>query len=176
MICYFQKRLKPSIKVEIKQQDREPIDFKEMVQRTVNAEAKVGLRSNTIVRDSDARCPRDNCPFNSTTSKVQTQGTTDKESKPEESRSKKAKLAESKNLALPQSESTEPDKTSHTDKKREYLKKKKKKRDRKNNILATRDNANAVEVSEKKKRDNRSDKKCYNCQKKSHFLRNCPDA
>ena len=27
MICYFRKGLKPSIKVEMEQQDREPIDF-----------------------------------------------------------------------------------------------------------------------------------------------------
>ena len=31
MICYFQKGLKPSIKVEIEQQDREIIDFEEIV-------------------------------------------------------------------------------------------------------------------------------------------------
>ena len=31
MICYFREGLKPSIKVEIEQQDRESIDFEEMV-------------------------------------------------------------------------------------------------------------------------------------------------
>ena len=71
MICYFREGLKPSIKVEMEQQDRESIDFKEMVQRVVNAKAKTGLRSSTIVWESDAHCPRDHCPSHNTSSKVQ---------------------------------------------------------------------------------------------------------
>ena len=70
MICYFRKDLKPSIKVKMEQQDRESIDFEEMMQRTVIAEAKVGLRSSTMVRDSDARCPRGHHPSHNTSSKV----------------------------------------------------------------------------------------------------------
>ena len=57
MICYFREGLKPSIKVEIEQQDREAIDFEEIVQKVVNAEAKASLRSSAMVRDSDIRCP-----------------------------------------------------------------------------------------------------------------------
>ena len=57
MICYFRVGLKPSIKVEMEQQDREAIDFKEMVQRAVNVEAKAGLRSSAMIRDSDICCP-----------------------------------------------------------------------------------------------------------------------
>ena len=49
MICYFWEGLKPSIKVEIEQQDRALTSFKEMVQKAVNAEAKTGLRSSIIV-------------------------------------------------------------------------------------------------------------------------------
>ena len=70
MIFYFQEDLKPSIKVEIKKQDRESIDFEEMVQSAVNAEAKAGLRSSTMVRELDARCPRGHCPSHNTSSKV----------------------------------------------------------------------------------------------------------
>ena len=50
MICYFREGLNPFIKVKMEQQDRESMDFKEMVQRTVNAETKAGLRSSTMVR------------------------------------------------------------------------------------------------------------------------------
>ena len=70
MICYFREGLKPSIKVEIEQQDRESIDFKEIVQRTVNAEAKAGLRSSTIVRGLDIRYPRGHRYSNTTASKL----------------------------------------------------------------------------------------------------------
>ena len=150
----------------MEQQDRESMDFEEMVQRAVNAEAKAGLRSSTMVRESDARCPRSHRPSHNTSSKVQTQGTTAKKPRTEESRPKEAKSTN----APPHSESTEPGKTSRTDKRREYLEKKKKKRDRKNNTPATGDNAN--EISEKKKR---GDDRCYNCQKKGHFSRNCPE-
>ena len=145
------------------------MDFEEIVQKTVNAEAKAGLQSSTIIRDLDARCPRDHRPSNNTPLKVLTQGITGKKSKPEESRPKKVKSAEGKNPAPPRSESIEPEKTSCIDKKREYLEKKKKKRDRKNNTPATGDNANAIEVGEKKKWDNRGDGRCYNYQKKAIF-------
>ena len=72
MICYLREDLKPFIKVEIEQQDREAINFEEMVQRTVNAEAKAGLKSSAMVQDSDIYCPRGYRPSNSTASKVQT--------------------------------------------------------------------------------------------------------
>ena len=72
MICYFRKGFKPSIRVKMEQHDREAIDFEEMVQRAVNAEAKAGLRSSAMVRDSDIRCPQGHRPSNNTASKVQT--------------------------------------------------------------------------------------------------------
>ena len=92
MIYYFREGLKPSIKIEIKQQDRESINFEEIVQRAVNTEAKASLRSSTIVQNSDIRCPRGHRPSNSTISKVQTQGTTAKNfSRPEKPKSKDTK-------------------------------------------------------------------------------------
>ena len=121
-----------------------------------------------MVRESDARCPRGHRPSHNTFPKVHTQGTIAKEPRTEESRPKKAKSTD----APPHYKSAEPGKTSRTDKRMEYLEKKKKKRDRKNNTPATRDNTNAVEVGEKKKR---GDDRCYNCQKKGHFSRNCPE-
>ena len=127
-----------------------------------------------MVRNLDAYCSKDHSPSNNTTLKVQTQGIIGKKSKPEESRPKKTKLAEGKNPAPPRSKFTEPRKTSRIDKKSEYLEKKKK-RDQKNNTPVTGDNANAVEIDEKKKQDNWGDKRYYNCQKKGHFSRNCPE-
>ena len=170
MICYFRKGLKPLIKVEIEQQDRESINFEQMMQRAVNAEAKAGLRSSTMVRDLDICYPRDHCHSNSTTLKVQTQGITTKESKPEQSRPKELKSVEGKNPAPLYSESMKLGKTFRTDKRREYLKKK---RDRKNNTSTTEGNANVVNNG-KKKRNDQGDGRCYNCQKKCHFSKNYP--
>ena len=137
-----------------------------MVQRSVNAKAKASLRSSIIVRDIDSRCPRGHRSSQNTSTKVQTQGLTAKESKPKESRPKDLKPANGKTPAPPRT--NEPEKTSRQDKKKEYLKKK---RDRKNSTLATGNNA----IENEKKRNNQGDKKCYNYQKKGHFARNCPE-
>ena len=104
MICYFREDLKPSIKVEMEQQDRESINFEEIVQKTVNAKAKTGPKSSTMVQNSDIRFCRSHRPFNSTGSKVQTQGTTAKDSNLEEPKVKEAKPT------LPRAEASKPSK------------------------------------------------------------------
>ena len=98
----------------MKQQDRESMDFEEIVQKAINEEAKTGLRSITIVRDSDIRCPRGYRPSNITALKVQTQVITTKDSHPEEPKVKKPRPT------LSRAEATEPSK--------QVRKKKKKKR------------------------------------------------
>ena len=37
------------------------MDFKEMVQKAVNAETKTGLQSSIMVLNLDASCPRGHC-------------------------------------------------------------------------------------------------------------------
>ena len=74
MICYFWGSLKPSIKIEIEQQNRESMNFEKIVQKTVNVETKVGLKSSIMVRDSYICCTRGHRPSHNTSSKVQTQG------------------------------------------------------------------------------------------------------
>ena len=97
---------------------------------------------------------------------MQTQGLTAKEPKPEESRPKNLKPANKKTPAPPRT--NKPGKTSYQNKKKEYFKKK---WDRKNSTLAIGDNA----IENKKKRNDRGDKKCYNCLKKGYFTRNCSE-
>ena len=166
MICYFWKGLKPSIKIEMEQQDREAIDFEEMVQRTVNAEAKAGLRSSAIVQDSDIRCPRGHRPSNSTAPKVQTQRTSTKKLRPEESRIKEAKSAKEKGPALSQTnmaESSEQSKKDRKDKKRRFGERK----EQSEETPATRVNTEAM----KKKLKTR----CFNCNKKGHYANECTE-
>ena len=171
MICYFREGLKPSIKVEIEQQDWEVIDFEEMMQRAVNAEAKAGLRFSAMVRDSDIRCSRGHRPSNNTVSKVQTQETSAKG--PEESRTKEAKPAEGKTLAPPRTiaaESLEQDKKDRKDKKRRFWER----RERSEDTPATGDNA--IDASKKKKKNRDRDTSgvmCYNYNKKGHFANTC---
>ena len=169
MICYFWEKLKPFIKVEIEQQNRESENFERIMKRAVTAEDKVGRKSSAIVRDLNTHYPKGHCSSYTILIKVHTQGFNTKESKPKESRPKKSKLAKIKTSAPPRSKYIEPGKSSCIDKKREYLKKKK---DQKNNTPATGNNVNAGERSEKKQND-QSDKRCYKCQKKGHFSKNC---
>ena len=137
-----------------------------MVQKTVNAKAKASLRSSIMVRDIDSRCSRGHQPSQNTSTKVQTQDSTTKESKPKEIRSKDSKLANRKTLALLCT--NKPEKISRQDKKKKYLKKK---RDQKNSIPATKNNA----IEGEKKRNNWDNGKCYNCLKKGHFTWNYPE-
>ena len=80
MICYFWKGLKPFIKIEMEYQNRETMDFEEMMQRAVNAEAKAGLKSSTMDQNSDVHWPRGHRPSHNTSSKVQTQSFSYKDS------------------------------------------------------------------------------------------------
>ena len=96
MICYFQKGLKPSIKVKMEQQNRESVNFEKIVQKAVNAEAKAGLRSTILVRDSNIYCSQSHCPFNNIVSKIQTKETIAKDF----SRSEKPKIKDPKLVFL----------------------------------------------------------------------------
>ena len=162
MICYFWEGLKPSIKVEMEQQDWESMDFEEMVQRAVNAKAKAGLRSSTIVWKSDARCFRGYRLSHNTSSKVQTQGSKDF-SRSEESKPKNPKPALSRDNAA------EPAK-------KEDRKDKKKKlqncrRERNKQIPATGDNTKVPK--KKKKRRDPSEVTYFHCNKKGYYANNC---
>ena len=72
-----------------------------MVQKAVNAEAKTGLKSSIMVQNTDFCCFRGHHLFQNTSAKVQTQGLTTKEFKPEKSKPKNLKLANRKTSILP---------------------------------------------------------------------------
>ena len=97
MICYFQENLKLSIQVKIEQQDQASTSFEEIVQKAVNAEAKARLRLIIMIRDLDARYPRDQRLSHNTFFRVQTQGSNYKNSPHiDKFRPKKAKQASGK--------------------------------------------------------------------------------
>ena len=112
------------------------MNFEEMVQRTVNAEAKTGLRSSVMVQDLDIRCPRGHHPPNSTASKMQTQKTIAKNSYQE-----KPKVKEVKPILSRAAEASEPSKQARKEKKK---KRHPERRDKKEHTPAS--TANATEV------------------------------
>ena len=166
IICYFRKDLKPFIKVEMEQQNQESMDFEEIMQRVVNAEAKAGLRSSTIVRDSDACCSRGHRPSHNTSSKMQTQGSSHKDlfhsvepkpknPKPASSRDNAAELAKKKD---------------RKDKKKRLWGRR---REQNKQTPATGDNTKAPK--KKKKRRDPNKVTCFNCDKKGHYASKCTE-
>lgn len=98
IISYFQEGLKLSVKVKMKQQDQESMNFKKMVQKAVYAKAIPGIRSSIMVWDSNIYCLKGHRSFNpiSTNSQVLIQKMTAKKSRPKEFRPKEMKLANRK--------------------------------------------------------------------------------
>ena len=159
MIWYFRKGLKSSIKIEMEQQDWESVNFEETVQRAVNAEAKAGLRSTTMVRDLDIRCSRGYRPSNNTTSKVQIQGTAAKDSsRPEEPKTKDPKLVPPRdNLAEP---------AKKEDKQKRFKRQQERTREPKKTPAT---GNNTVDAANKKKKRDTSKVTCFNYNKKGHY-------
>ena len=122
-----------------------------------------------MVRDSDIRYPRGHNSSNNTILKVQTQGTSAKEPRPEESRTKEAKPAEGKAPAPPRtnaaesSEQVKKDKKDRKDKKRRF----RERRERSEETPATGVNTEAP----KKKLKAR----CFTCNKKGHYANECTE-
>lgn len=125
------------------------------MQKTINVEAKLGLRSNIMIWDSDTYSFKGHRLSSITCLKVQTQGTTAKKPHTKKCRHKKAKQTDGKALALPRS--NKPIKLNRKEKKKEYWKKK---QDQKSSSLTTKDNT--IE-------DKKGNRKCYNCQKRPYF-------
>ena len=137
-----------------------------MMQKAVNAEAKIDLNSSIMVRDLDICCPRSYHPSHttSTNSKVQTLEIITKEFYTKETSIKEIKSANSKIPVLPYS--NKPIKPHCQEMKKKY---RKKKQDQKKFTLAIRDNA----IKNEKKK---SDKNYYNYLKKGHYAQNCPES
>ena len=140
------------------------MDFEEMVQMTVSTEAKAGLRSSTMVRDSDIRCSRGHRPSNSTAAKVQTQGS--KNSHPEEPKVKEVRPT--------RAEASKPSEQARKEKK------KKRHQERRDKDQTPASTANATEVQQQKKKKKNRDRDiskvtCFNCDKKGHYASTCTE-
>ena len=167
MIRYFWEGLKPSIKVKMEQQDQASTSFEGMIQKTVNVEAKAGLRSTIMVQDLYAHCPRGHRSSYNTFIKVQTQGSKDS-SRPKEMKLKDLKSTPSRDNAaeLPKKDDNKDKKKRFQDQRREYT------GEQKEQTPAT--NINTTNISKKKKkRRDVSEITCFNYDKKGHFASDC---
>ena len=131
------------------------------MQKTVNVEAKAGLRFSTMIQDSDIYCPKGYCFSNSIASKVLTQGTTAKDSHPEELKVKEIR---------PISSWTKASKPSEQDRKERKKKRSQERQDKEQTSAST---ANVSEIQQKKKKKNWdwdiSKITCFNYNKKGYY-------
>ena len=135
------------------------MDFKEMVQRIINAEAKAGLKSTTMVRKLDANCPKGYRLSYNTSSKVQTQSFSHKDSpRFEEPKPKDPKPAPSYDNAA------EPAK------KEDKKEKKKRLRNQRQEHTSEQTLATKVNTEAPKKK---LKARCFNCNKKGHYVNEC---
>ena len=134
-----------------------------MVQKTVNVEAKAGLRSTTMVRDLDICCPWGHRPSNNTISKVQTQGTAIKDF----SRPEKPKTKDLKSVPL----HNDPAEPAKKEDKQKRLKRRQECTREPKETLAT--GNNTVDAAKKKKKRDTSKVICFNCDKKGYYASDC---
>ena len=57
---YFEEGLQPSIKAEIDQDNTQLVNYKELIARTVRAEAKAGIQSSFYLQETDLSSLRGN--------------------------------------------------------------------------------------------------------------------
>ena len=137
-----------------------------MVQRAVNAEAKAGLRSSTMVRNLDARCPESHCLSHNTSSKVQTQGSKDLfRSKETKSKDPKSALSRDNTAESPKKDNRKDKKKRFRGQRREHI------GERKKQTSATNINTTNI-LKKKKKRRDISKITYFNYDKKGHFVSN----
>ena len=88
MIRYFREGLRSSIQAEMEQRGRELDRFKELVEKTVDAKAKAVLRPCSYARETDQHYSQGSRLAHSTTAKAQGQGSSIKDPRVEEPKSK----------------------------------------------------------------------------------------
>ena len=136
------------------------MNFEEMVQRAVNVEAKAGLRSSTMVRNSDARCPRGHRPSHNTSFKVQTQGSSHKNS----SRSEELKPKNPKPVPL-RDNATEPAKKEDRKEKKKRLQNQRWKHTEQTPVTGVNTKGPKKKIKAR----------CFNCNKKGHYANKCTE-
>ena len=72
MIRYFEKGLKPSIKVKIDKDDSQLVNYEGLVTKAIKAKAKIGLQPSYYFWETDLNCLQKNWPAHTTTHKIQT--------------------------------------------------------------------------------------------------------
>ena len=163
LIQIFRDGFKLSIAAQMEQRGQENDTWEELVKKAIKAEAKVSLFLFLFVRDIDQRCPRGNRL--ATLTKSQTSSAWD----PRDELSKKAQ-----NLKPSHSWRSENSKTSNPKARKEKKKKYRREQAQKDSGSTPATSVNMTEASGQACKD-MSQISYYNCTKKGHYSRNCPE-
>ena len=157
----------------MQQRSRELDSFEELVEKTVDTEAKAALRPRSYARKTDQYCFQSSRPL---VAKASTQGQPMKNLRVEEPKSRPQK---SKAPAPQHFDSAETSKKARKEKKKNNRQNKRDRRAQKGSTPPTGVNTiNADDSKKKRNGSNRCDPSevvCYNCNKKGHYSNKCPE-
>lgn len=177
LIRFFREGLKPSIRAQMEQRGRELDSWTEIVEKSVDAEAKASLLPTSFLRKIDQRVPRGHRP-NSNRANIQAPSMKDPRVEEPKARTQEPTPQRSENAGASEKVRKEKKKNQRYGRDR---------RQQEGSTPATGVNAAPTGEPNPKRNDdktrNRSDRtardlsqvKCYNCQKMGHYSRKCPE-
>ena len=86
ILRYFQKGLRPSIRVQLEHQDLELESFEQLVKKVIEAKGKASLRPRTTTQEIDQHCSRGSRPTNTIIAKASTPNSSMKDPRVEKSK------------------------------------------------------------------------------------------
>ena len=161
MIRYFREGLRPSIRAQLDVRDRDLDSWDEVVDKTVDAEAKASLQAPSGTREMDSRCPQGQRP-----TKKEDKDSRDYE-KNKSSQNPPTNTSSSGTQASPAQPKKEQNSRSRRGKPRQQ--------GQGQNTPATGVNATAVRKDKDKDKKNLSNIECYTCKQKGHYANKCPE-
>ena len=167
MVWYFEEGLKPSIKVEMNQDNFQLINYKELVSKAVRAKATAALRPSFYVRETDLNYLQGSQPAHTTAHKVQTQEVV-KDHRGDDYKTSKGSASIPASTSI---QDSEPSNKAMKDKKKKHHRDKRNSKEPKDSTTpASRVNAAEVRSKRRKNKKDLSEIMCYNCNKKGHFV------
>ena len=167
LICLFREELKPSIQAQMEQRGRENDNWEELIEKAIDAKAKVGLQPSSYVRDMDQRCPRGNRPSHTTTAKSQASATKDHRDKP----SDKHKASDKPSRSLRSEIGEVSNKKDWKEKKKKYRRDQARKSSGSNSATGV----NTTNVNHGWGSQDLSQITYYNCNKRGHYANKCKE-
>ena len=161
IIRYFREGLWPSIRAQLDVKNRELDSWDEVVDKTVDAKAKVSLQAPSETREMDSWCPQGQRP----TKKE------DKNSRDYEKNKSSQNPPTNASSSGTQSSPAQPKKEQNSRSRRGGSRR----QGQGQNTPATGVNATAVRKDKDKDKKNLSNIECYTCKQKGHYTNKCPE-